>query len=156
MSAKRDFSELLVLAPHMRGRMCYLMLLGLRDPDHCIRRKNLQVSAGRLLPKMVKLGLITKIEPGVWKINLEYFRKVAYVVSDDLFDKIADPEQMFEYKKSIGKYRKNISYEQQKAQWARRDRASKEVKKANRLKYEKEGNKDAEKLSEILFIDKEE
>lgn len=114
------------------------------------------MSAGRLLPKMVKLGLITKIEPGVWKINLEYFRKVAYVVSDDLFDKIADPEQMFEYKKSIGKYRKNISYEQQKAQWARRDRASKEVKKANRLKYEKEGNKDAEKLSEILFIDKEE
>ena len=102
----RDPSELLTLAPHMRGRMCYIIIKGLRDPNHIVRRKEIEVSCDRLLIKMGKIGILKSIKPGVWKLNIPYLRKIAYVVSDNLFDHLSDPEVMFEYKKKQGKYLK--------------------------------------------------
>ena len=132
----RDPSELLTLAPHMRGRMCYIIIKGLRDPNHIVRRKEIEVSCDRLLIKMGKMGILKSIKPGVWKLNIPYLRKIAYVVSDNLFDHLSDPEVMFEYKKKQGKYRKNITYQEQREAWNRKDKKAKQNRLAHREKIE--------------------
>jgi hypothetical protein len=151
---ERDPSELLTLAPHMRGRMCYIIIKGLRDPDHIVRRKEIEVSCDRLLIKMGKMGILKSIKPGVWKLNIPYLRKIAYVVSDNLFDHLSDPEVMFEYKKKQGKYRKNITYQQQREAWNRKDRKAKQARLAYREKI-KETELDS-MIGDILFPRKEE
>lgn len=151
---ERDPSELLTLAPHMRGRMCYIIIKGLRDPDHIVRRKEIEVSCDRLLIKMGKMGILKNIKPGVWKLNIPYLRKIAYVVSDNLFDHLSDPEVMFEYKKKQGKYRKNITYQQQREAWNRKDRKAKQARLAYREKI-KETELDS-MIGDILFPRKEE
>lgn len=151
---ERDPSELLTLAPHMRGRMCYIIIKGLRDPDHIVRRKEIEVSCDRLLIKMGKMGILKSIKPGVWKLNIPYLRKIAYVVSDNLFDHLSDPEVMFEYKKKQGKYRKNITYQQQREAWNRKDRKAKQNRLAYREKI-KETELDS-MIGDILFPRKEE
>lgn len=151
---ERDPSELLTLAPHMRGRMCYIIIKGLRDPDHIVRRKEIEVSCDRLLIKMGKMGILKNIKPGVWKLNIPYLRKIAYVVSDNLFDHLSDPEVMFEYKKKQGKYRKNITYQQQREAWNRKDRKAKQNRLAYREKI-KETELDS-MIGDILFPRKEE
>ena len=145
----RDPSELLTLAPHMRGRMCYIIIKGLRDPNHIVRRKEIEVSCDRLLIKMGKMGILKSIKPGVWKLNIPYLRKIAYVVSDNLFDHLSDPEVMFEYKKKQGKYRKNITYQQQREAWNRKDRKAKQNRLAYREKI-KETELDSA-IGDILF-----
>ena len=150
----RDPSELLTLAPHMRGRMCYIIIKGLRDPNHIVRRKEIEVSCDRLLIKMGKMGILKSIKPGVWKLNIPYLRKIAYVVSDNLFDHLSDPEVMFEYKKKQGKYRKNITYQQQREAWNRKDRKAKQARLAYREKI-KETELDS-MIGDILFPRKEE
>lgn len=145
----RDPSELLTLAPHMRGRMCYIIIKGLRDPNHIVRRKEIEVSCDRLLIKMGKIGILKSIKPGVWKLNIPYLRKIAYVVSDNLFDHLSDPEVMFEYKKKQGKYRKNITYQQQREAWNRKDRKAKQNRLAYREKI-KETELDSA-IGDILF-----
>lgn len=151
---ERDPSELLTLAPHMRGRMCYIIIKGLRDPDHIVRRKEIEVSCDRLLIKMGKMGILKSIKPGVWKLNIPYLRKIAYVVSDNLFDHLSDPEVMFEYKKKQGKYRKNITYQEQREAWNRKDRKAKQARLAYREKI-KETELDS-MIGDILFPRKEE
>lgn len=150
----RDPSELLTLAPHMRGRMCYIIIKGLRDPNHIVRRKEIEVSCDRLLIKMGKIGILKSIKPGVWKLNIPYLRKIAYVVSDNLFDHLSDPEVMFEYKKKQGKYRKNITYQEQREAWNRKDKKAKQNRGAHREKIvetELDGT-----IGDILFPRKEE
>lgn len=151
---ERDPSELLTLAPHMRGRMCYIIIKGLRDPNHIVRRKEIEVSCDRLLIKMGKMGILKSIKPGVWKLNIPYLRKIAYVVSDNLFDHLSDPEVMFEYKKKQGKYRKNITYQEQREAWNRKDRKAKQNRLAYREKI-KETELDS-MIGDILFPRKEE
>lgn len=150
----RDPSELLTLAPHMRGRMCYIIIKGLRDPEHIVRRKEIEVSCDRLLIKMGKMGILKSIKPGVWKLNIPYLRKIAYVVSDNLFDHLSDPEVMFEYKKKQGKYRKNITYQEQREAWNRKDKKAKQNRLAYREKI-KETELDST-IGDILFPRKEE
>jgi len=150
----RDPSELLTLAPHMRGRMCYIIIKGLRDPNHIVRRKEIEVSCDRLLIKMGKMGILKSIKPGVWKLNIPYLRKIAYVVSDNLFDHLSDPEVMFEYKKKQGKYRKNITYQEQREAWNRKDKKAKQNRLAHREKIE-ETELDST-IGDILFPRKEE
>ena len=147
---QRDSRELLALAPHMRGRMCYIILKGLRDPEHIVRRKQIEVSCDRLLIKMGKMGILIGIKPGVWKLNLEYLRKIAYILPDPVFDKISDPEYVFELKKKRFNKRRGrkITYDQQREAWRKRDQKSKAVKYASR---EKPIEPEAIRLSTIFF-----
>ena len=151
---KRDPSELLVLAPHMRGRMCYIIIKGLRDPDHIVRRKEIEVSCDRLLIKMGKMGILDSIKPVVWRLNLDYLRKISYVVTDPMFDHLSSPEVMFEYKKKQGKNKRFKTYEDQRAAWNRRYAKD----KANKLLHQKKitKNKLDDTIGNILFPPREE
>jgi len=133
----------------MRGRMCYIIIKGLRDPNHIVRRKEIEVSCDRLLIKMGKMGILKSIKPGVWKLNIPYLRKIAYVVSDNLFDHLSDPEVMFEYKKKQGKYHKNITYQEQREAWNRKDKKAKQNRLAHKEKI-KETELDST-IGDILF-----
>ena len=147
---QRDPNELLTLAPHMRGRMCYIILKGLKDPEHIVRRKQIEVSCDRLLIKMGKMGILIGIKPGVWKLNLEYLRKISYILPDPVFDKLADPEYVFELKKQRFNKRRGrkITYDQQREVWRKRDQKSRAAKYANR---EKPIEPEAIQLSTIFF-----
>lgn len=145
---QRDPNELLTLAPHMRGRMCYIILKGLKDPEHIVRRKQIEVSCDRLLIKMGKMGILIGIKPGVWKLNLEYLRKISYILPDPVFDKLADPEYVFELKKQRSGRNKNMTYDRQRELWRKRDKKSKAIKYASR---EKPIEPEAIRLSTIFF-----
>lgn len=149
---ERNPEELLSLATHMRGRMCYILIMGLKDPDLIVRRKHIKVSCDRLLIKMGKMGLLISIKPGVWKINLEYLRKVSYIVTDELFDKISDPEVMFQYKKKKGMYKNSATHEEQKEKWRKKDRQAKEARNMHKANIkEKEFTDDMFAIENILF-----
>lgn len=145
----RNPNELLSLAQHMKGRMCYILIQGLRDPDLIVRRKDIDVSCDRLLIKMGKIGLLDSIKPGVWKINLPYLRKVSYVVTDELFDQISDPEFVYEQKRKLGKVR--CSYEQYNETKERKRKESKIAREANRQKFKEPVPKDPLSLENIFF-----
>lgn len=150
---QRDPSELLTLAQHMRGRMCYIIIKGLRDPEHIVRRKEIEVSCDRLLIRMGKMGILISIKPGVWKLNLEYLRKISYILPDPVFDKISDPEYVFELKKKRRSYSRKMSYDQQRETWSKNREKYRAERKINRKKPVPE---EVAPLSEVFFPNKEE
>jgi hypothetical protein len=153
---ERDPRELLYLAPHMRGRMCYILIMGLKDPDLIVRRKHIDVSCDRLLIKMGKLGLLINIKPGVWKINLPYLQRVSYIVTDDLFDKISDPEYMFQFKKERGMYKTRKDYQHYIEGSRKKDRKARVAREQAKAKLEKKTiSDDPFELENILFPSKE-
>ena len=150
---ERNPRELLFLAQHMRGRMCYILLHGLNDPDLIVRRKEIDVSCDRLLIKMGKMNLLISIKPGVWKVNLPYLQKVSLVVPDEVFDHLADPEYMFKVKKEMGMYKKVDTYQEFLDGAHRRVRESKEVRtKARETIKKKVLTDDPFEVENILFV----
>lgn len=150
---ERNPRELLFLAQHMRGRMCFILLQGLKDPELIVRRKNIDVSCDRLLIKMGKLGLLISIKPGVWKVDLDYLRKVSYVVTDELFDTLSDPKYVYEQKRKLGRVRG--TYEQYEERRIKKRKESKTAREASREKYkDDEVPVDPLAIENIFFPDK--
>jgi hypothetical protein len=105
--------------------MLYLVKLGLSSPDQIFRIEQHRVRQneefGKTRKAMMKFGLITRIAPATYKLNMDMVRQYTYIVSDDLWEQLIDPEVMFKYKQDAARDNKRIKGYKDKAEKDARD-----------------------------------
>ena len=160
MEKNQDWArdDLLGLPRHCHGSIIYILKVGLNNPDYTFRLRDIQQRKSqfnKLLNKMEDIGLISKVAPGTYVVNLNMVRRCTYVVTDDLYEKLSDPEYIFNLKKEAGKKRKSRTYESERERWAKKSAKNRERKLKHREKVEiPEPSEDPLAIENVLFPSK--
>lgn len=152
---KYQVEDLPNLPLHMRGATCYMVLTAINKPDLTVKKADFPFGCNRLMDKLIKLGLFDKIAPGRYQLNLAMARRVSYIVPDELYEKIVDPEWMFELKKKQGMYKQGWTYEYYLEKTRKMDEKKRARKREARERLKNEDTTPLLEIGEILFSKEE-